>query len=280
MDRKILYISSFREDIVEKFSYLLRELGRRTKRPLWGKGFSQDEDVKCLLYLDSGGRGSLQMMTRSMSADVVEYIFADKISGEYFLLLSGRLKSECRDGAIFYKSSKEMGKTIGNRVKNLERICGCNEVFSVEPSPLEKSYVYSAHRSEVKKNLNEACYTEGSFSELMKRERLPSVIIADAFTQGGVFALLENAFGKPIAVHIMNENSEIYAPYMSLEKEIFIETEEFVKEALFAVGRWLIDSGEGKCAEKLISAYENLSRGEELMERTCASFMDTSRRKR
>lgn len=266
MERKILYISSFREDVAEKLSALIRELGRKTKRPLWGKTFLPEEKVKSLLYLDSGGRGNLGMMARSMRAEIVEYVFTDKSTGEHFLLLSERLKSEYKDGEISYKSWKNAKKTLGNRIKALDAECE-REFFIVSCSVFEKSSVYSSVKSAVIENItNSHCY-EGDFISLLNREKLPPVIISDAFSENGVFALLENSYGKPLTVHIMSEHSEIYAPFTSLEKEIFIETERFMKEALFSVCCWLKDSNEERCSKKLKAAFSPLFGGEELIER-------------
>ena len=74
MNRKILHISSCRETVTEKFAVLLRELGKRTKSPLWGKAFMPEEETKTLLYLDSGGRGNLNMMAKGMGVDINDFL--------------------------------------------------------------------------------------------------------------------------------------------------------------------------------------------------------------
>ena len=65
-----------------------------------------------------------------------------------------------------------------------------------------------------------------------------------------------------------------------LEKEIFIETEDYIKEALFAVCLWLRDHAEIRAEGKLLSAFSSLSRGENLVERTVNAFMRAEKRKR
>ncbi len=280
MERIILNISSCREFVTEKFSQMLRELGRRTKRPLWGKAFNPDEEAKALLYLDSGGRGSLPMMAKSMSADIIEYVFVDRNTGEHFLLLSEMLKEEYKNGELSYISLKEAGKTLGHRIKVIDTFYGIRDFFVVNSPSFRKSPVYSAFKSEVKKNIDNGCCNEGDMAMLFGTEDIPTVIICDAFSENGVYAFLEARFGNPRTVHIMNRSNHIYAPYMSLEKEIFIETEAFVKEALFAVGRWLSDLGEEKCGELLYASFESLSGSEELLERTCANFMSGTVRKK
>ena len=280
MDRKILHISSCRENVTEKFAVLLRELGRRTQSPLWGKAFTPEEETKTLLYLDSGGRGNLNMMAKGMGADVTEYIFIDKTTGERYLLLTEMLKSEYKDGGFCYISSKDVGITLGNRVKTIDVLYGIRDFFAVKPTGIEKSPVYSAICSEAKKNIENGFFNEGGMEELFEISDVPSVIICDVFSANGAFAFLKSRFGNPLAIHLMNREKHIYAPFMSLEKEIFIETEEFVKDALFAVSQWLFDSGEERSAKMLNKAFASLSGGEELIERTVRTFIYTKRKRK
>lgn len=279
MEKKILYISSCRECIVEKLSLMLRELGKRTKRPLWGKSFSPDEEAKALLYLDSGGRGNISMMAKSMGADIIKYVFCDYISGKSHILLSEMLKKEYKDGECFYKREKIARDALGKHIRALDLSGKVNNFFVVNELPAEKSPVYSAIKSEVKKNVTEGSFTEGELALILEDE-IPDVIICDPFLSGGAFAVLEKLFGKPKAIHIMNKSNHIYAPYTSLEKEIFIETEEYIKEALFAVCLWLRDNAEIRAEGKLLSAFSSLSRGENLIERTVNAFMRAEKRKR
>ena len=280
MERKTLYISSLRDGIAERFSVLIRELGRKTQRPLWGKSLSPDEDVLSLLYLDSGARGNLSVMASSMGADITEYVFWDKQSNRRYYLLSQRLKTEYKDGECVYKTSKNGGATLGERVRVLAGLKKCSDFYIVKEVAAVKSPVYSALCGEAKKNISEDFFIEGEFSDLIDTDELPEVIICDAFSQNGVFALLEKRFGKPMAIHIMNERNQIYAPYMSLGRELFIETEDFVKEALFAICLWLYDSMEEKSAIRLEKAFSPLARGEELIERTIECFMRNRKRRK
>lgn len=280
MEKKILYISTCRECIVEKLSFMLRELGKRTKRPLWGKRFSPDEEVKALLYLDSGGRGNIYMMAKGMSADLTEYIFVDKDTGECHLLLTEMLKSEYKDGEFFYVSSRNSGVAFGNRVKVVNALYENKEVFLMSPSDAEKSPVYSAICGEVKKNTENGFLTEGDMAKLLLSKDVPSVIICDAFSASGAFGYFKSHFGNPVSIHLMNKDEHIYAPFKFLEKEFFIETEDFVKDALFTISRWLCDSGEESCAKRLNKAFASLSGGEELIERTVREFTYTKRKRK
>ncbi len=280
MERKVLCISSYREDITTELSDMIRDMGRRFQRPLWGKRFENAEAGTSLLYLDSGGRGNLSMMAKGMDANAVEFIFADKETGLFHVLISEKLGAEYKEGELLYKRSKTSKTTIAKRVRDLDSFLGSGEFFSVSEPILERSPVYSAIEGEARINVINGNFVRGSISELIGREELPSVIICDVFSQNGVFAVLQHILGKPVVVHIMNRESHIYAPFLSLEKEIFIETEEFLKQALLAVCLWLFDSAEFKCEEKLYESFIKLPGGEELIKRARNNLMKINHRKR
>lgn len=279
MERKILHISSCQENIVRELSSMIRKLGRRCQSALWGKSFSTDGEAKAILYLDSGGRGSLEMMIRSMDADTAEFLFIDEETGKVCLLLSELMAPACIKEEYFYKSRERANETLGKRVAMLDLACEEKSFLVINETPFERSRIYSARISESKRNVKNGCLLEGEINELFK-ESLPDVIICDAFTKNGAMAILENRVGKPRVIHIMNGKNDIYVPCSAMEREVFIETEELIKEALSAICLWLFDVGEVKSGELLYSSFRPLKMAEGMILRTEQRFMKIKTRKR
>lgn len=279
MERKILHISSCREAVVEEFSSMIRNLGRRCQSALWGKAFNSDEDVKAILYLDSGGRGSLDMMIKGMDADTVEFLFLSEDAEKGCLLLSELLIPAYINGDYFYKSREKASETQGNRIKRLDMEKEGRSFLAINETPFERSKVYSARISEMKRNVTNGIFREDDISELFS-ETLPDVVICDAFAKSGVMAILKKQIGRPCVIHIMNGEKDVYVPYSALGRGIFVETEDFIKDALAAICLWLADNDELKSGEVLYEAYSPLKRGEELILRTEQRFMKTKENKR
>ena len=78
----------------------------------------------------------------------------------------------------------------------------------------------------------------------------------------------------------MNGKNSIYVPYSAIVREMFIETEYLMKEALLAICLWLYDVGEAKSGEILYSSFRPLKLAEELILRTEQRFMKIKTRKR
>lgn len=278
MERKILHISSLSESVTEELSSVIRNLGRRYQRALWGKRFSPDEEASSLLCLDSGGRGSLEMMIRGMDADTVEFLFLSEETGKACLLLSELMIPAYLNEEYFYKSREKASKTLAERIGILDAAADRASFMAINETPFERSRVYSSRISEVKGNVKNGYFHEGDINELF--EEIPDVIICDAFTKNGAMAILENRMGKPRVVHIMNGKNSIYVPYSAIGREMFIETEYLMKEALLAICLWLYDVGEAKSGEILYSSFRPLKLAEELILRTEQRFMKIKTRKR
>ncbi len=279
MERKILHMSSCRENVIEELSGMIRNLGRRCGSALWGKRFAPEEDVKSLLYLDSGGRGNLGIMTKSMDADYIEFLFFPEETEKPLLLISEILKTEYVGGEYIYKSSEKTNRTLGERIKVLDTFKEKVSFFQINETPFEWTEVYSGRISEAKRNVTNGSFSEGGMESLFSSD-VPDVIICDAFSKNGALAILIEKLGKPKAVHIMNAERNIYAPYKAMEKDVFIETEEFIKESFMAICLWLSDCKEERCRDMLYENFNLLRRGEDLITRTEQRFMHVKRRKR
>ena len=280
LDRKTLYITSYRENIVADFSEMLRNLGRRFKRPVWGKALTNPTEAEAILYLDSGGRGNLSTLIKSMRADLVEFVFFNSETGKRHYLITEVLKSEQKGEDFYYKSEEKANKTLEKRIKIIDEKKSGTSFYAVEEAFFERSTVTSSRKSAVKRNITYGSFEEGSTKRLFDKENFPDVVICDSFTKSGALVIMESFFGRPGVIHAMNEAGDIYAPVLSVQKEMFVETEEFTKEAFITIGEWLSDSGEELCREKLIEAFTPLERGEELIKRTTERFMRTVHRKK
>lgn len=278
MERKILHISSCRESIVEDFSSMIRNLGRRSQRALWGRAFNPFEEAEDILYLDSGGRGNLEMMAKSMGADTIEILFISKETGKACILISELLIPAVINGEFYYKSSPEANKTIGKRVAFLDSAKEDVHFLAIKGAALEKSGIYPYGISEARRNVNRGHFYEGSINELYSKE-LPDIVICDAFTKSGVLAILEKLLGKPCVLHISNGDKDIYAPCSALSREVFIETEELIKDALCAICFWLSDNNEYRSGMMLYESFFRLKGGEGLIRRTEEGFMKVKSKK-
>ena len=280
MDRKTLYISSCREKAVNDFSEMLRSLGRRYKRPVWGKALTQSCEPEAILYLDSGGKGNLSLMIKSMRADIVEFVFFDPETGKRHCLITEVFKSEQKGEDFYYKIEEKAVETWEKRIKIIDENKPGTAFFAVEEAFLEKSFVPSSRKSAIRRIICNGSFEEGNAKRLFDKENFPDAVICNPLNKSGALVVMESFFGRPKVVHAMNKTGDIYAPVLSLQKEMFVETEEFTKEAFLAICEWLSDSGEELCREKLFEAFTPLQRGEELILRTTERFIRTVHRKK
>lgn len=253
-----LHISVYSDEIREYLEKLIRLIGRKSQKPLWGRAFENCMDSKSILYLDPGGGiYDLASVSKTIGATYREYIVFKKDGRKVHIISDLSRKAE-----IDYE---DINKELVMRCAELDGEMRRGVFSFIDPDFMHTR----AHFSEICRNIKDAV-KNGVFYERMNKSLIKQgwidetdVFITDEFTESAVLISLAEE-NDPIVIHMGAPGKEIFAPFSSIMLSCFMPNKKAYRETLYAVALWLLGIGLKSQSEHLKKATDKFVSPEEI----------------
>lgn len=254
-----LYISAYNEVALKGVQGLIRLVGRRVQKPLWGRRhtdiYSKPES---LLFLDHGGRlWDVVSAERLIGTTLREYIVY-KDGGKVIHIVSEpeKIRGEC-DGSVLAERIRQLDKEYRSAVFTV-----------IEADPLRRMSGYREKARCVKNTVTRGIYSERLYSSLIEPHWLSQtdVFVTDEYTMSAVLMALTGK-DEPVLVHLMSRESDVYVPFSSIKPSCFIPKQKAIREAVYGISEWLYKIGVTGFSKRMKRAADENGDFEEIAKR-------------
>lgn len=268
-----LHISIYSDQIREYLTKLIRLIGKKAQKPLWGRIFENCSDSQSILYLDSGGEiYDLRTVSKTIGASYREHIIFKK-DGRKIHIISDLSHMPGDDDADINLHE------IVKRCSVLDEEMRCAQFCVVDPDFMHTRQHYSEICRQIKDAVKKGICYERMNKSLIKREWMDEVdvFVTDEFSENAVLigTAEEN---DPIVIHIGGPENEIFAPFSSVMLSCFMPNDKAYREMLYAVSLWLLDAGVKSQAEHLKTAVNNFESLDKVFEEMEKPLRERSKR--
>lgn len=227
---------------------MIRYIGKRTQKPLWGRRLSQDTVKRDILYLDPGGTYyDLARLVQEQGSLYREYVVF-KGGREIHILSEYIYDFERRDFLTSADAIIERCRLIDKQSRRaLFMLVGSGAITGLTE--------YRDLCREVKACVKRGRCIECSHEAIMRREWIDvaDVFVTDCFTSDVVLALVSEG-AESTVIHMGTRESGIFAPISSERLSSFVTKEKAYDEIFKAIYLWLKISGATAAAKLLFRA--------------------------
>ncbi len=253
-----LYICAYNERALKGVQELIRLVGRRVQKPLWGRRhtdiYSKPES---LLFLDHGGEmWDVVSAERLIGTTLREYIVY-KDDGRAVHILSEPENIGEAEGSV-----------LAERIRQLDNEYRSAVFTVIEADPLRRMSGYREKARCVKSTVTRGIYSERLYSSLIEPSWLSQtdVFVTDEYTMSAVLMALTGA-DEPILVHLMSRESDVYVPFSSIKPSCFIPKKKAIREAAYGISEWLYKIGVTGFSKRMKRAADASESFEEIARR-------------
>lgn len=242
---KELFVASGSDRVSSYLIDIIRYLGRRTQKPLWGKKLSADAILRDVLYLDPGGTYyDMAQLVKAQNSLYREYVVFK--NGREIHILSEYICD------FEHRNHNAAVEAIAKRCEAIDSQSQCLTFALVGSGAIAGLAEYRKLCRKVKVAVNRGMCVECSHTAILRREWVDraDVFVTDCFTSDAVLALtVEN--DESTVIHMGGETGNIFAPISAERMNSFVTMEKTYDEMLKAVYLWLRVS-EALTAAKLL----------------------------
>lgn len=260
-----LHISVYSDEIRDYLTKLIRLIGRKAQKPLWGRIFENCSDSESILFLDlGGGVYDMRAVSKTIGALYREYIIF-KSDGRKIHIISDLSHIE-GDDALEVNMHE-----IVKRCAELDEEMRCAQFCVIDPDFMHTRQHYSEISRQIKDAVKKGICCERMNKSLIRRGWMDdvNVFITDEFSENAVLISTAEE-NDPIVIHMGGLEKEVFAPFSSIMLSCFMPNKKAYRETLYAVYLWLLGAGIKSQAEHLKKAtdkFESLDKVIEEMEK-------------
>lgn len=245
---KELFVASGSDRVSGYLIDIIRCLGRRTQKPLWGRRLSTDTILRDVLYLDPGGTYyDLAQLVKAHGSLYREYVVF-KNGREIHILSEYICDFEHRNHIAAVEAMAKRCREIDRQSRRSTfALVGSGAIVGLEE--------YRELCRTVKSAVNCGTCVECSHEAILRRECIDAadVFVTDCFTSDAVLALtVEN--NESTIIHMGGGTGDIFAPISTERLNSFVTMEKAYDEMFKSVYLWLRLSGALGAAKLLLRA--------------------------